>query len=386
MRRSYEFRLRPTARQHLALADCLRDHCDLYNAALENRRGTWKWNRESISYSAQSAQLKGIREVCPEQARWSFSAQQATLRRLDKAFAAFYRRVRRGQTPGFPRYRHRDRFDSVEWPRDGDGCRWEPQHRQVYLKGIGTVKVTVHRPVEGVVKTISVKREGRRWFLILSCDNVPTKPLPPTGAHAGIDMGIVVFAATSDGDLIDNPRHGKRGAERLSRAQQALARKQRGSNNRRAARQVFANRHRKVASQRKDFHHQTARRLVTAYDLIVVEDLAIQNMCRSAAGTIERPGVNVALKRGLNRSILDAGWAQFASILTGKAEEAGRSLIRVSPQHTSQKCAQCEHVAAENRDGIVFACRRCGHTAHADVNAARNILRAGLALPAARAA
>lgn len=380
MRRSYKFRLRPTARQHVALQACLDDHRDLYNAALDNRRGTWKWNRESVAYGVQSAQLKEIRDLCPEQARWSFASQQATLRQLNKAFDAFFRRVKAGQTPGFPRFRAARRWDSVTWPTNGDGCRWKPDHSQVYLQGIGTLKVTTHRAVEGIVKTIQVKREGRRWFLVLSCDHVPTKPLPATGVSIGIDVGIMVFAATSEGELIDNPRHGRAGAARLAKAQQRLARKRRGSANRRAAREVVANRHRKVANQRRDFRHKLARRLVTDYDVLAVEILTVKNMSRSASGTLENPGTNVAQKRGLNRSILDAGWAQFRSILTDKAEEAGRKVVVVNPHHTSQTCAECAHVEAANRVKAKFCCRRCGHTDHADVNAARNIFGAGLAL------
>jgi putative transposase len=203
----------------------------------------------------------------------------------------------------------------------------------------------------------------------------------------GVDLGLTAFAATSDADLVANPRPGRTAAGRLATAQSALARKQRGSNNRRRQRAVVANRHRKVASCRRDFHHQVARRLVAGYDVLVLEDLAVANMSRSASGTLEVPGVNVAAKRGLNRSILDAGWAQFVSILAGKAEEAGRRVILVDPRHTSQTCASCRHVDAANRvSQAEFRCRRCGHTAHADVNAARNILRAGLALPAADAA
>jgi putative transposase len=384
MRRAYKFRLRPTARQHFALRACLNDHRALYNAALEERRVAWRRRRVSVRYQDQSAQLKAIREECPEQARWSFSSQQATLRRLNKAFDAFFRRVRAGQAPGFPRFRSEHRWDSLEWPKDGDGCRWKPDDRRVYLQGIGNVKVSTHRPVEGIVKTISVKREGRRWFLILSCDNVTAKPLPSTGAVVGMDMGITVFLATSEAELIGNPSHGRKAAERLAMAQRALARKKRGSNNRRRQREVVANRHRKVANQRRDFHHKTARRLIADYDLLVIEDLAVKEMSRSASGTLERPGLNVAAKSGLNRSILDAGWTQFALILTGKAEEAGRQVIKVNPRHTSQTHWRCGFRG--DRDGIAFWCPQCSVSEHADVNAARNILRAGLALLATDAA
>jgi putative transposase len=303
---------------------------------------------------------------------------------LNKAFDGFFRRVKARQKSGFPRFRSEHRWDSVVWPKNGDGCRFKPEHHQVYLQGVGTLNVSIHRPVEGVVKTISVKREGRRWFLVLSCDNLPTKPLPPAGAAVGIDLGVTVFLATSDGDLVANPRHRRKAAGRLAFTQQALARKKRGSNNRRRQREVVANRHRKVASQRRDFHHQLARRLVGDYDLLVLEELTVKNMSRSASGNPQAPGTNVAAKRGLNRSILDAGWAAFASILTGKAEEAGRQVIRVNPQNTSQthwKCGLRGH-----RDGIVFWCPHCSVSEHADLNAARNILRAGLARPAANAA
>jgi putative transposase len=384
MRRAYKFRLRPTARQHVALQACLDDHRDLYNTALEERRGRWKWNRESVRYRDQSAQLKAVREVCPGQARWSFSSQQATLRRLDKAFTAFFRRLKAGDQPGYPRFKPAHRWDSVEWPKDGDGCRFKPDQRQVYLQGIGTIRVSMHRPIEGAVKTVAVRREGRRWFLVLSCDDVPTHPLPATGAAVGVDVGVTVFAATSDGALIANPRYGRRAAGRLASAQEKLAGKKRGSANRRRQRAVAANRHRKVANQRRDFHHQFARRLIKTYDLIVIEDLAIKNMTGSGAGTVDAPGTNVAAKRGLNRSILDAGWAQFASILTGKAEEAGRQLIRVNPRLTSQTHYPCG--LRGDRNGTVFRCPHCSVSEHADLNAARNILRAGLAPPAATAA
>jgi putative transposase len=356
----------------------------LYNAALEERRQAWKRCRMGVSYGTQSGQLKAIRLVRPDIGRWSFSSQQATLRRLNKAFAAFFRRVKGGQTPGYPRFKSKDRFDSVEWPRDRDGCRWKPEQHQVYLQGVGTLKVSVHRPVEGNVKTLAVKREGRRWFLVLSCDDVSPKLLPATGAVVGVDMGITSFLTTSDGDHVASPRHGRQSAARLKRAQAVLARKRRGSKNHRRGREAVAGRYRKIANQRRDFHYQTARKLVGKFELIVLEDLQVKNMSRSASGTLDAPGTNVAAKRGLNRSILDAGWAQFTSILTGKAEEAGRLVIKVNPRHTSQRCSSCGHVAAENRvSQAAFRCQRCRFSLHADVNAARNILRAGLALQAA---
>ena len=253
------------------------------------------------------------------------SSQQATPRRLNRAFAAFFQRVKAGETPGYPRFKAVHRFDSVEWPKEGDGCRWRPDTRRVYLQGIGHVKATVPRQVEGRVKTTQVRRQGRRWMLILSCDNVPIRPLEPTRAAVGIDLGIASFATTSDGQHVPSPRYGRAAAARLRWAQQVLARKQRGSNNRGKARATLAARHRKIANQRRDFHHHAARVLVAHYDLLVVD-----------------------------------------------------------ARHTSDRCEACGHTAAENRSSqTVFSCRACGHTLNADEHAARNILRAGLARLAA---
>jgi len=375
------------------LERCLASHRELYNAALQERRDAWRLRRTGVSYGDQSAQLKEIRQVRPDVAVWSFSSQQATLRRLNRAFAGFFRRVQAGETPGYPRFKPAHRFDSVEWPKDGDGCRWQPDTRRAYLQGLGQVKVTVHRQVAGRVKTIQVRRQGRRWMLVLSCDEVPTRPLEPTWAAVGVDVGIANFATTSDRQHVPNPRFGRVAAARLAAAQQVLARKQRGSNNRAKARETLAARHRKLANQRRNFHYQVARALVARYDLLVVEDLKIRNLVRRPAARPDpdEPGRflpnQAAAKTGLHRSIHDAGWARFVSILRAKAEEAGRVVIHVNARHTSDRCEVCGQTATENRPSqAVFSCRGCGLTLDADEHAARNILRAGLARLAANPA
>jgi putative transposase len=343
-----------------------------------------------VSYWDQSAQLAEIRAARPDQAVWAFSSQQATLRRLDKAFSAFFRRVKAGKAPGYPRFKGKGRFDSVVWPTDGNGARWLPDAKRVYLRGVGQVKVDLHREVAGRVKTIQIKRAGRRWMLVLSCDAVASNPLPPTGCQAGVDLGIVSFATTSDGEHVENPRCGRKSSVRLRAAQQRLARAVRGSKSRAAKRETVAAQHRKITNQRKDFHHKQARKLVAHYDLLAVEDLQIANMLRRANPVPDPANRGQFLpnraraKSGLNRSISDAGWGQFVSILRAKAEDAGRIWIEVDPRHTSDGCENCGHAARENRvTQAMFACQRCGHTAQADEHAARNILRAGLALHAA---
>ncbi len=228
MHRAYKFLLRPTVRQARALGEMLRDHCSLYNGALQECRDAYRHaSKTSIRYDQQSAQLKEIRAFDPErQGRWSFSSQQATLRRLDKTFAAFIRRVKAGEKPGYPRFRGVSWFDTVDFPKDGDGCCWDSTPHEavtrVRLQGIGHVRVHQHRPVKGRIKTISVKREGRQWYVILACDEVTPEPFPATGAVTGIDMGVTHFLTTSEGAHVENPRHGLRNAEALADAQRAL--------------------------------------------------------------------------------------------------------------------------------------------------------------------
>ncbi|MGI5226771.1 RNA-guided endonuclease InsQ/TnpB family protein [Actinoallomurus sp. CA-142502] len=391
MRRSFKFLLRPTGKQVAALTRCLDDHRELYNAALEHRRTAYRRAGVRVRYGDQSAELKHIRAGDPDgQGRWSFSSQQATLRRLDKAFRAFFDRLKAGRTPGFPRFKGRGWFDTVEWPKDGDGCRWDSQPHHptatyVRLQGVGHVRVHRHRRVLGTVKTISVKREGARWFVVLSCDDVPAGTLPVTGAVAGIDLGVASLVTTSDGQRLANPRHLAVTAGRLAAAQRDLARKKRGGRRRRKAVARVAALHAKVRRQRLDSAHKAALRLVRDYDVIVHEALKVTNMTKRAAPRPDGDGGHLpngaAAKSGLNRSILDAGWGVFLTILSHQAESAGRELIAVNPAYTSRTCAECGHCAKENRvTQAVFRCTACGHEAHADVNAAINILRAGLAL------
>ena len=400
-RRAYKFLMRPTSKQSDALAACLEDHRQLYNAALEERHDAWKMRKAGISFYGQSAQLKDIRGTDREgQGRWSFTSQEQTLRRLDRTFAAFFRRVKAGEKPGYPRFKGRGWFDSVTWSarvRRADGCRWDsvqhPTVTRVYLLGIGHVRVHQHRPVAGRVKTITAKREGKCWFVVLSCDDVPAQSLPATGEVVGIDVGITHFLTTSGGAHVANPRHGKVAADALAEAQREFAKFPRRkvkdrTRSHRAAGVRIARLHGKIKRQRLDHAHKVALALVREHDVIVHEALLLANMTMRPKpravgdGTFEANGA--AAKAGLNRSINDAGWGCFLRILAAKAESAGRVVVAVNPRHTSQTCARCGHVAASNRKEEAFRCLACGHTAHADVNAAINILRAGLVLQEAQ--
>ncbi|WP_033319621.1 RNA-guided endonuclease InsQ/TnpB family protein [Streptomyces yerevanensis] len=398
MMRAYKFLIRPTVRQEQALGEMLRDHCSLYNGALQERRDAFRHaSKTTIRYGDQSAQLKEIRAFDPErQGRWSFSSQQATLRRLDKAFAAFFRRVKASGKPGYPRFKGAGHFDTVQFPKDGDGCRWDstPHDSQtrVRLQGVGHVRVHQHRPVKGRVKTISVKREGRRWYVILACDEVPAEPLPATGSIVGIDMGTVHFFTDSNGEHIENPRFLQTVAQELAAAQRHLdtfpKRTRRRTKKHRAAARKVAKIHAKIRRQRLDHHHKAANELIRAHDVIAHERLNTAGMSKAP---VPKPDPDndgaflpngAAAKAGLNRSILDAGWGLFFGILADKAESAGRRVIPVDARNTSRECPECGHTSVENRTTQAkFQCTVCGFTAHADHVGALNVLdRAGLVL------
>ena len=394
VQRAFKFRLYPTSKQHDALRLMCAAHAELYNAGLQERRDAWRMRRTSVSASSQMVQLKEIRSLRPDQGVWSFTSQQQTLRRLDKAFGAFFRRVKAGETPGYPRFRAAARFDSVDF-RHGDGIKFLPDSKRLKVQGVGHVQVRLHRnlPAGAVLGQVSVKREGSgrraRWFVVIPVQVAP-EPLPMTGAVTGIDMGIASFLTTSEGVHVPNPRHLKTSATRLAAAQQDLARKKRGSNRRKAAVCRVAALHGMVRRQRLDHAHKTALKLVQDHDLICHEALQIDNMTRRAKPVPDLENVGAFLpngqgaKTGLNKAILDAGWGVFLGVLTAKAEKAGRELIAVNPANTSRTCphcGHCGHCAKGSRPSqAVFDCQQCSFTGHADTVGAINILRAGTAL------
>jgi putative transposase len=393
VRRAFKFLAYPTRPQEGRAARLLADHCDLYNAALEERREAWRMRRVSISYGTQSAQLKDIRRADPDgQGRHSFTAQQQTLRRLNTVFAAFYARAKKGQA-GYPRFKPWSRFNQVRFVA-GDGAKWADAPSDGWaratFKGVGSVKVRQHRPVSGTVKSLQLKREHRRWYVIVTAD-VDSMPLAPAGRRVGVDLGIARFLTTSDGQVIANPKFLAASAETIADLQRRKQRSRRGSGNRRRLRRALAKEWRKVRNRRRDFHHKTARMLVDSCDAIALEKLKIAAMtCRpSPKPDLGQAGVFLpnmaAAKAGLHRSILDAGWAQFASILAAKAESAGRRTVFVNPVGTSISCYQCgRRCIRPRRDTVVCS----AHGAmDADINGARNVAaRAGLGSGQASAA
>jgi len=361
VRKTFKEKLRPTPEQERTLEHILWRCRTLYNIALEQRITWWRRGQGiSATRFQQEAELKAIREAFPEYAAIHSHVLQDVLARLDRTYQAFFQRVAAGEKAGFPRYQGRGRYHSFTYKEYDNGARLDNGY--LVLSKIGRIAVRWSRPVEGTIKTITLSKEADGWYVCLSCVEVPTQPLPPTGQETGIDLGSKVFLITAGGDAIENPRHYRKGEKALKKAQRRVSRRKKESKRRQKAVRILAKRHQHVRRQRRDFHHKTALALIRAYDVIYLEDLRVANMVRN---------------RHLSKSISDTGWAAFRSILEGKAAYAGRQVVAVPPAYTSQDCSGCGARVAKSLSVRTHICPSCGLVMDRDANAARNILWRG---------
>ena len=371
MLRTFQFRLQPNAAQEATLQRILADNCDTYNAALQERRDAWKLYRESITYRHQQDEITQLRKDPVFQ--WiACDIQRDPLRRVDRAFKAFFRRCKSGEKPGFPRFRSSRRYDSFTM-----GNPSVVRDRSIRIPNVGDIRMRGGRIVSGIVKTVTVKRAGKRWNVSIVCDIGEAPEKCAVSAAVGIDVGLTSLATLSDGVVIENPRWTRKHAARIAAASRNLARKQKRSKNRIRAREVLRRAHQRAADARKNYLHHVSKQLVATYDLIAHEDLKIVNMARSASGTIKEPGTNVAQKSGLNRSIMDAAWGQLIYQLTYKAESAGRYVIAVNPRGTSIRCSGCGEPVPKKLADRQHNCV-CGVSLDRDHNAALNVLALGM--------
>ncbi len=374
--KSFKYRLSPTRKQQETLQWTLDRTRELYNAALQERRDAYRMVDKSINYYEQANQLPEIKDIREEYRDIHSQVLQDVLRRVDKAMQAFFRRVKSGETPGYPRFQGRDRYDSFTYPQVGFSLTHD---NRVCLSKIGSIKVKLHRAVQGKVKTCTIKREGDSWYVVFACE-VAQEPLPVSHESVGIDLGLLHFATFSTGETIENPRYYRRAEKKLATLQQSLTTKKRGSHRRKKAVQRVAKAHRKVRHQRADFLHKESRQLVNVYGLIVFEELQPVNMSKRAKPKQDENGTylpnGASAKSGLNKSIHDAGWGQFVGYCTYKAEDAGRTVVQVNPRYTSQACSGCGMVKKKTLEERWHSCA-CGTELDRDHNAALNILRLG---------
>jgi putative transposase len=360
VRKTFKYKLKPTPEQERAMVFIVRRCRELYNAALHERRDAWQKCGVSLIEASQSAQLPAIKEVRPEYRDIHSQVLQDVLTRLDRAFQRFFARVKNGETPGYPRFQGANRYNSFTYKQFGNGATLD--NGVLVLSKIGRVAVRWSRPLEGTPKTVTISQEADGWYACFSCAAVPIQPLPPTGQETGVDLGIEAFATLSDGARIFHPGWYRQAERALKTAQRRMSRRKKGSNRRRKAVTLLAKAHQKVARQRRDFHHKTALALVRENDTIYHEDLQVRNMVKN---------------HHLAKSIADAGWSQFVSILTYKAACAGREVIAVNPAFTSQTCSGCGVLVSKGLSVRWHSCPDCGTSLHRDHNAAKNIERLG---------
>lgn len=378
--RTYKYRLYPTKQQCERLQWIL-DRCrELYNAALQERKEAWKYARKSVGYYDQQNDLPEIKELRPEYKEIGAHVLQNVLRRVDLAYKAFFRRVKNGEKPGFPRYQGKNRYDSFCFP---DHDNWKLEGSRLRLSNIGSIKVKLHRPLQGRVKTCTVKHEGQHWYGVFVCE-IEVKDFHKssyTDDAVGVDLGLYHFAALSTGDLIENPRYYRVSEAKLAKAQQALSRKKRESNRRKKAARRVSKHHRKIRNRRQDFLHKQSRWLVDTFETIVFEDLAPSKMSKAPQPKQdEKTGQylpnGASQKAGLNKSILDAGWSTFVAMCESKAACAGTvQVVKVDPYKTSQVCSGCRHEGPhKDLSERTHTCENCGLVLDRDINAAVNIL------------
>jgi putative transposase len=375
VRKTYKYKLKPTSEQERELARVLGLCRSLYNTALEQRIIAYRRAGVSLSRFQQEGELKDLRAELPEYAAIHSHVLQDVLARLDKTYQAFFRRVQTGEKAGFPRYQGRDRWHSFTYSftykEFGNGATLD--NGFLVLAKIGRFAVRWSRTLEGTPKTVTLSREADGWYVCFSCADVPVRRLPETGQETGIDLGIEAFATLSDGTRIFSPGWYRKAEQALKTAQRRVSRRKKGSNRRRKAVTLLTKAHQKVRRQRADFHHKTALTLVRANDTIYHEDLQTANMVRN---------------HHLAKSIQDAGWSAFLTILTFKAAYAGKWVVAVPPAYTSQRCSGCGVVVSKGLSVRWHSCPDCGTSLHRDHNAARNIerlgqsLRGGAGLPA----
>jgi putative transposase len=377
MLRAYLYRLYPSPEQQSVLEDTLEVLRHLYNNALAERMDAYQQEGRTIGYREQQNQLPLLKKrALPLAALYSQVAQDC-LRRLDRTYQSFFRRVKAGEKkPGFPRFKGIGRYRSFTYPAWGSGVKLEGE--TLHLSKIGDIPVRLHRPLEGTPKTCTLSKKADGWYASIVCEVEP-EPLPKTGQEVGIDVGIENFATLSDEHpSIPNPHFLKKAQAQLRRAQRRLERRtkrdkqgkitSKQSKRRQKARVLLQKAHQRVERARRDFHHKVAHALIHKFDTLYVEHLNIVGMLQN---------------HHLAQAIADAGWGQFFLVLKHKAESAAKQVIEVCPRNTSQNCSCCGEYVPKALSVRTHSCPYCGVVLHRDKNAAENIRKVGKAVQSA---
>jgi len=364
VRKTYKYRIYAN-REVLGKAERWLSLCRrLYNTALEQRIMIYHQNKGCISRYDQIKQLPELKVGFPEYQEVGSQVLQGVLEQLDKAYQNFFRRVKNGNgKAGFPRFKGKDRYDSFTLKKSG----WKLEGKYLSIRNVGRFKLKLSRLIAGDIKTVTIRRESTdKWYVCFSCANVPERILEKSTNSIGIDVGIKSFLVDSEGNKVDNPTYFRQSEKLLRRRQRRLCRRVKGSNSRKQARVLVAKVHEKIKSQRNDFLHKVANQYVSQYGSIFIEDLDIKGMVGN---------------HHLSKSIVDASWGKFFKLLSYKAEEAGRMVIKVPRfEPTSKTCSECGAINHELKlSDRQWVCQSCGALHDRDYNAAKNICVAGQA-------
>ena len=355
---NYKYRLYPTKKQTNILNLWLEECRWLYNHFLEQRKTFWEQEKKGINYYSQAVSIVKLKQDRQTLSDIYSQVLQNVAIRIDLAFKSFFRRVKSGEKPGYPRFKGKGWYDSFTFPQTG----FEIADNGLKLSKIGTIKIKLHRQPEGKIKTCTIKRSATgKWYVCFSCIT-ETKPLPKSDKAIGIDVGLTSFATFSDGSKIDNPRFFRKDEKDIAKVQRKLSKAEKGTPERRKRRKAVAKVHERISNRRDNFTHQEARKIVNRYGTICIEDLSVNQMVHN---------------RCLSKSIHDAAWSQFAQYLSYKAASANRTLVRVNPAYTSQTCSKCGHREVKKLSDRVHHCSCCGFVCDRDHNASLNILALG---------
>ena len=351
MRKTFQYRIHPTRKQNIVLLHVLSVCRRLYNDALHDRKVAYENCHCGLSYYDQQNWLK----FADKRGVYGHILQNV-LRRVDTSFQNFFRRIKNGEKPGYPRFQGRNRYDSFTYP-DPYGTGYKIEDGRLHLSKIGAIRIFLHREIEGTIKTCTIKRDGNQWYASFSVE-LPDPEPKEIRTSVGVDVGITTLATMSDGTEIENPKTMDKYDSKLRKAQKDLSRKKKGSNNWKKQKQKVAKLHRKIRNARKDHLHKASRILVDTYDRIVFEDLQIKNMVKN---------------HHLARAIHDASWNMLINFTTYKAEEAGGVVGLVNPRRTSQECSICGNIQPMPLSQRTYNCPVCGNVQGRDHNAAINI-------------
>lgn len=363
MRKVFKYRLYPTKAQRTALRKALNACRWVYNQSLVIRKDAWEQEQRSVSRYDTIGMLPNWKHKCPFLLNAYSQSLQEACTRVDLAFQSFFRRVKAGQKPGYPRFRGKGRYDSFTYPQGGFKLLGA---RCLRLSKIGDVKIVFHRPIEGGIKSLTIKRDTMgNWYACFSCV-FESRPLSPSPKVVGIDVGLTHFATLSNGEHIPNPRFFRKDEKALAKAQRHLSNCIKNTPEYYKCKRVIQHIHQRIANRRRDFAHKLSRQLVNEFQVIAFEDLGIQDMQKGNW-------------RSMNKSISDAAWRQLMDFTTYKAEWASRLSPKVDPRGTTQMCSNCGQTVPKDLSIRIHDCPYCGLVLDRDVNAALNILARGLA-------